>query len=48
MVMDIATIVIALVLAFIAWKVLKGMIKIGVILALVVGAAYLLSQGAIG
>lgn len=46
--MGIATIVIALVLAFIAWKVLTGIIKIGVILAIVVLAAYLLSQGAIG
>ncbi|WP_305096163.1 hypothetical protein [Croceibacterium aestuarii] len=45
--MSIATIVIALVLVFIAWKVLTGLLKIGAILAVVVIAAYLLSQGAL-
>ena len=36
--MEIATIVIALVLIFIAWKVLTGLIKFGLIALVVIGA----------
>ena len=43
--MDIVTIVVALVLAFIAWKVLTGILKIGAILAVVVLAAWFLTNG---
>ena len=46
--MDIVTIVVALVLAFIAWKVLTGIIKIGAILAVVVLAAWFLTNGGMG
>ena len=43
--MEIVTILVALVLAWIAWKVLVGLVKFGV-LALIAGAAiYFLSQG---
>jgi hypothetical protein len=44
--MSIATIVIALIVIFIAWKVLSGVLKIGAILLIVVAAAYVLSRGA--
>ena len=43
--MSVATVLIALVLAFIAWKVLTGVIKIGAILLIVVAAAWFASQG---
>ncbi|QYU69402.1 hypothetical protein J4558_04455 [Leptolyngbya sp. 15MV] len=43
--MEIATILIALVLIFIAWKVLTGLIKFGLIALVVIGAFYFLSQG---
>ena len=44
--MDIVTIIIALVLVFIAWKVLMGIVKFGAI-AIIIGAAiYFLSVGA--
>ena len=46
--MDIVTIVVALVLAFIAWKVLTGIIKIGAILVVVVLAAWFLTNGGMG
>lgn len=46
--MSIATIIIALVLIFIAWKVLKGMIKFGLIVLIVVAAIYFLTQGGMG
>ena len=46
--MDIVTIVVALVLAFIAWKVLTGILKIGAILAVVVLAAWFLTNGGLG
>lgn len=36
---------VALVLGFIAWKALKGMIKIGALVVLVGAAVYFLSQG---
>ncbi|WP_171033007.1 hypothetical protein [Qipengyuania marisflavi] len=43
--MTITTILIALVVIFIAWKVLTGMIKFGLIAAVILGALYFLSQG---
>ncbi|MGN6496325.1 MAG: hypothetical protein ACTHK5_03160 [Tsuneonella sp.] len=46
--MSIVTIIIALVVIFIAWKVLTGVLKIGAILAIVVVAAFLLSRGGLG
>ena len=46
--MSVATIVIALVLIFIAFKVLKGVIKFGLIALIVVAAIYFLSQGGMG
>ena len=46
--MDIATIIIALVLIFIAWKVVKGVIKFGLIALIVVAAIYFLSNGGMG
>ena len=46
--MDIVTIVVALVLAFIAWKVLTGILKIGAILVVVVFAAWFLTNGGLG
>ncbi len=42
---DWITILIALGLAALAWKVIKGMIKFGVIAAILVGGAYFYSQG---
>ena len=46
--MEIAAIIVALVLIFIAWKVLMGVVKVGAILLIVVAAAWFLSQGGIG
>ena len=46
--MDIVTILIALVLAFIAWKVLMGVIKFGAIALIAVAALWFLSQGGMG
>jgi hypothetical protein len=43
--MEIGTVVIALVLVFIAWKVFTGLIKVGVILLVVAAAAYFLLGG---
>ncbi|MGN6499973.1 MAG: hypothetical protein ACTHKM_07475 [Tsuneonella sp.] len=43
--MSVVTIIVALVVIFIAWKALTGVVKIGAILASVLVAAYLLSQG---
>ena len=45
--MSIVTILIALVLIVIAWKVLTGIIKFGLIALVVVAAIYFLSQGAV-
>ena len=42
---SIVTIIVALVLAFIAWKVLMGVVKFGAIILIVVAAIYFLSQG---
>jgi hypothetical protein len=46
--MEIATIVIALVLAFIAWKVLMGIVKFGAIVLILAAAAWFLTSGGIG
>ncbi len=46
--MSLATIIIALILIFVAWKVVKGVIKFGLIALIVVAAIYFLSQGGIG
>ncbi len=43
--MDIVTILVALVLAFIAWKVLMGVIKFGAIALIAVAAIWFISQG---
>jgi hypothetical protein len=43
--MSIVAIVVALIAAFIAWKVLTGIIKLGVIALIAVAAIYFLSQG---
>ena len=43
--MSIATVVIALILVFIAWKVFTGLIKAGVIVLVIAAAVYFLSQG---
>lgn len=45
--MSLVTIIIAVVAIAIAWKILAGMIKIGVIVLVLAVAAYLLSQGMI-
>ena len=44
--MDIVTIVVALVLIFIAWKVLTGIIKFGLIALVIAAAIWFLTQGA--
>ena len=43
--MEIGAVIVALVLIFIAWKVLSGLIKFGLIALVVVGALWFLSQG---
>ncbi|RDC60046.1 hypothetical protein HME9302_01245 [Alteripontixanthobacter maritimus] len=44
--MEITTIIIALVVIFIAWKVLTGIVKFALIGAVILGALYFLSQAA--
>ena len=46
--MDIVTVIVALVLIFIAWKVVKGVIKFGLIALILVAAIYFLAQGGMG
>lgn len=46
--MSIATIVIALVLCFIAWKVLMGVVKFGAIAVILLAAVWFMSQGGMG
>ena len=46
--MSVATIVIALVLIFIAFKVVKGVIKFGLIALIVVAAIWFLGNGGMG
>ena len=43
--MSIATVLIALVLAFLAWKLVTGVIKFGLIAVIVVAAIWFLTQG---
>ena len=43
--MDIVTILVALVVIFIAWKVLTGIIKFGLIAVVIAAAIWLLTQG---
>ncbi len=43
--MDVVTILVALVLIFIAWKVLTGIIKFGLIALVIVAAIYFVTQG---
>ncbi len=43
--MEVVTILVALVLAWIAWKVLVGIVKYGALAIIAVAAIYLLSQG---
>ena len=44
--MSIATLIVALIAVVIAWKVLTGAIKLGMIAVIVVAALYFLSRGA--
>ena len=44
--MSIATLIVALVAVVIAWKVLTGAIKLGMIAVIVVATLYFLSRGA--
>ena len=46
--MDILTVIIAIVLIFIAWKVVKGVIKFGLIALIVVAAIWFLANGGMG
>ncbi len=43
--MDAVAILVALVLIFIAWKVLAGLVKFGAIVLVAVAAIYFVSQG---
>jgi hypothetical protein len=43
--MEIGTVIVALVLIFIAWKVLTGLVKFGLIALVVVAALWFLTQG---
>ena len=43
--MSIVTILIALVLAFLAWKLVTGVIKFGLIAVIVIAAIWFLTQG---
>ncbi|MXP09438.1 hypothetical protein [Pseudoblastomonas halimionae] len=43
--MEIGTIIIAAIVIFIAWKLLTGLIKFGLIAAVILGAIYFLTQG---
>ena len=43
--MEWATLIIAAILLFVAWKVITGIIKFGVMALVVIGAAYMLYSG---
>lgn len=43
--MEIGTVIVALVLIFIAWKVLTGIIKFGLIALVIAAALWFLTQG---
>ena len=42
---ELITIIVAIVLAFIAWKVLMGIVKFGAMAVILIGAIYFLTQG---
>ena len=44
---ELITIVVAIVLAFIAWKVLMGIVKFGAMAVILIGAIYFLTQGGV-
>ncbi|MGN3973156.1 hypothetical protein [Tsuneonella sp. SYSU-LHT278] len=46
--MDIVTIIIALVLIFIAWKVLMGIVKFGAIALILIAAVWFITSGGMG
>ena len=46
--MDIVAIIVALILVFIAWKVLVGLVKFGAIALIVIAAIWFVSQGSFG
>jgi hypothetical protein len=46
--MSVAAIIVALVLAFIAWKFVAGLAKFAVLAVIVVAVLYFLSQGGLG
>lgn len=46
--MDIVTIIVALVVIFIAWKVLTGIVKFGLIALVIAAAIWFLTQGTLG
>ena len=46
--MDIVAIIVALILVFIAWKVLVGLVKFGAIALILVAAVWFVSQGGFG
>ena len=43
--MDVVAIIVALILIFIAWKVLVGLVKFGAIALVVIAAIWFVSQG---
>ncbi len=43
--MEVGTVIVALVLIFIAWKVLSGLIKFGLIAVVIIAAIWFLTQG---
>lgn len=43
--MDIVTVIVALVVIFIAWKVLTGIVKFGLIALVIAAAIWFLTQG---
>ncbi|GMN13667.1 hypothetical protein [Altererythrobacter sp. MTPC7] len=45
---ELITIVVAIALAFVAWKVLMGLVKFGAMIVIGLGALYFLTQGGVG
>lgn len=43
--MDIVTVIVALIVVFIAWKVLTGIVKFGLIALVIAAAIWFLTQG---
>jgi hypothetical protein len=46
--MEITTVIVALVVIFIAWKVLTGIVKFGLIALVIAAAIWLLTRGGFG